>query len=154
MIGVIQWLLFPRLYHAATSIVGVILEYGPRDIKKVWDNQNQFLLRLPRRLHLPSKPNQSNVSRVIQIRQAFIQIKSRNLYISRVTSNIPYISRVTESNHAPPKLLQSNHTSPEFTESDHAPPEWLKPNHLDISRVNTYKSRHPILCRHNHAPPE
>ena len=86
--------------YLTNLLIFCISEDIHRSLAHIWlirDNQNQFLLRLPRRLHLPSDLNQTDASRVIQTRQSCIKIKSRNLYISRVTSIKPYISRGTKT---------------------------------------------------------
>ena len=116
------------------------------------DNQNRFLWRLPSNptspeslksnLRLPSYEDQTT-SKII---------KSRNLYISRVTSIRPYVSRVTESNNAPPELLQSNITSPEwrnqtlrlpsyFNQTLHLPSDRIKPCASWVTSIRPYASR-------------
>ena len=126
------------------------------------DNQNRFLWRLPSNptspeslksnLRLPSYEGQTT-SKII---------KSRNLYISRVTSIRPYGSRVTESNNAPPELLQSNITSPEwrtqplrlpsfFNQTLHLPSDQIKPY---VSRVTSIKPHISRVTESDHTSPE
>ncbi len=90
--------------------------------KYLLDNQNQFLWRLPSNPTSPeSLKSNLRLPRYEDHTTSKI-IKSRNLYISRVTSIRPNIPRETESNMAAPELHQSNPTSPE-TNSNMAAPE-------------------------------
>ena len=88
-------------------------------------------LRLPReanrRLHLPSDPNQTNISRVIQTRQSLSKFNHATSYISRVSWIRPSVSRGIKTIPSQRLPRDQNHT---ISKS----PEGSKPYHINVSR--------------------
>ena len=120
------------------------------------DNQNRFLWRLPSNPTSPESLKSNLRLPSYEDQTTSIIMKSRNLYISRVTSIRPYVSRVTESNNAPHELLQSNITSPEwrnqtlrlpsfFNQTLHLPSNRIKPCTSWVSSIRQYINHRIII---------
>ena len=109
------------------------------------DNHVKVWLRLPReairRLHLPSDPNQTNVSRVIETRQSLSKLNHATSYITQVSWIRPSASRGTKSwpsQHLPRDQIRTISTSPEEqNQTILTSAKGPKPNHLDIIIILT-----------------